>query len=91
MFLKNDHKGSPQFNKKGSLLFSLQDPSVQHQKPLSPTPTSVQHTPRVNTKNPSVQYPDVFGFYKDLSFMTQILFSKGRLTFYLFQILCYKT
>ena len=38
-----------QFNTKGPLLFNPQNPSVQHQKPLTSTHLSFQHTPQFNT------------------------------------------
>ena len=41
-----------QFNTKGPLLFSPQNPSVQHQKPFSSTPK----TPQFHTKNPLVPH-----------------------------------
>ena len=50
----------PQFNTKGSLLFSPQNPSVEHRKTLSSTHPPVPHIPQFHTPlsstPPSVQH-----------------------------------
>ena len=56
----------PQFNTRGPLVFSSQNSSVPHQKPLSSTPK----TPQFHTKNPSVQHKPLSSTPKTPQFNT---------------------